>query len=104
MELSHQRGERTPWAKTVGTCNKLLSVADGLWTYLTIKGIEPTYNAAEHALRQSLIQRKISHGVQSRQGAICRSRLAVKGPSCSRLRAMNHPSAGMSGTFAISIS
>ena len=75
VELGHQRGERTPWAKTVGTCNKLLSVADGLWTYLTIKGIEPTYNAAEHALRQSLIQRKISHGVQSRQGAICRSRL-----------------------------
>jgi transposase len=27
------------------------------------------------ALRQSVIQRKISHGVQSRQGAICRSRL-----------------------------
>jgi transposase len=75
VELGHQRGERTPWSKTVGTCNKLLSVADGLWTYLTIKGIEPTYNAAEHALRQSVIQRKISHGVQSRQGAICRSRL-----------------------------
>ncbi|MFN6133495.1 MAG: IS66 family transposase, partial [Synechococcaceae cyanobacterium] len=31
--------------------------------------------AAERALRQSVIQRKISHGVQSRQGAICRSRL-----------------------------
>jgi type I restriction enzyme R subunit len=34
-----------------------------------------TNNAAERALRQSVIQRKISHGVQSRQGAICRSRL-----------------------------
>ena len=38
-------------------------------------------NAAERALRQSVIQRKIhglpsnSRGVQSRQGAICRSRL-----------------------------
>lgn len=32
-------------------------------------------NAAERALSQSVIQRKISHGVQSRQGAICRSRL-----------------------------
>ena len=75
VERGHQRGERTQWAKTVGTCHKLLAVADGLWTFLTIKGIEPTNNAAERALRQSVIQRKISHGVQSRQGAICRSRL-----------------------------
>jgi hypothetical protein len=75
VELGYQRGERTPWAKTVGTCQKLLPVADGLWTFLKIKGIEPTNNVAERALRQSVIQRKISHGVQSRQGAICRSRL-----------------------------
>jgi hypothetical protein len=42
---------------------------------MDIEGIKPTNNAAERALRQSVIQRKISHGVQSRQGAICRSRL-----------------------------
>ena len=75
MELGYQRGERTPWARTVRTCQQLLKVADGLWTFLTIEGIEPTNNAAERALRQSVIQRKISQGVQSRQGAICRSRL-----------------------------
>ncbi len=57
------------------TCQQLLKVANGLWTFLEIEGIEPTNNAAERALRQSVIQRKISHGVQSRQGAICRSRL-----------------------------
>jgi transposase len=75
VELGCQRGERTPWASTVRTCQQLLKVADGLWTFLEIEGIEPTNNAAERALRQSVIQRKISHGVQSRQGAICRSRL-----------------------------
>jgi transposase len=75
LELGHPSGERTPWAKTVGTRNKLLFVADGLWTFLKIKGSKPTNNAAECALRQSVIQRKISHGVQSRQDAICRSRL-----------------------------
>ncbi len=83
VELGHQSGERTPWAKTVGTCNKLLVLADGLWTFLEVEGIEPTNNAAVdevfsaglRALRQSVIQRKISHVVQSRQGAICRSRL-----------------------------
>ena len=75
VELGYQRGERTPWAKTVRTCLQLLSVADGLWTFLEIEGIEPTNNAAERALRQSVIQLKISHGVQSASGAICRSRL-----------------------------
>jgi transposase len=75
VELGYQRGERTPWAKTVRTCQQILQLADGLWTFLESRGIEPTNNAAERALRQSVIQRKISHGVQSRQGAICRSRL-----------------------------
>jgi molybdate transport system permease protein len=75
VELGVKRGERTPWAKTVRTCQQILQVADALWTFLETCGIEPTNNAAERALRQSVIQRKISHGVQSRQGAICRSRL-----------------------------
>jgi transposase len=75
VTLGVQRGERTPWAKTVRTCQQILQVADALWTFLETPGIEPTNNAAERALRQSVIQRKISHGVQSRQGAICRNRL-----------------------------
>ncbi|MEB3308564.1 MAG: transposase, partial [Cyanobacteriota bacterium] len=63
------------------TCQQILQLADGLWTFLEIEGIEPTNNAAERALRQSVIQRKItglpsnSRGVQSTKGAICRSRL-----------------------------
>ena len=59
----------------VRTCHKLLKQKEALWTFLEIEGVEPTNNSAERALRQSVIQRKISHGVQSRQGAICRSRL-----------------------------
>jgi hypothetical protein len=38
-------------------------------------GKRATNNAADRALRQSVIQRKISHGAQSRHGAICLSRL-----------------------------
>ncbi|QPN71316.1 IS66 family transposase [Synechococcus sp. CBW1108] len=75
VELGYQRGERTPWASTVRTCQQLQKVTDGLWTFLENEGIEPTNNAAERARRQSVIQRKISHGVQSASGAICRSRL-----------------------------
>ena len=75
VELGVQRGERTPWASTVRTCQKLLKVADALWTFLETEGIEPTNNAAERALRPAVIQRKVSHGVQSANGAICRARL-----------------------------
>ena len=46
-----------------------------LWTFLEIPEIEPNNNAAERALRPSVIHRKISHGVQSRAGGLCRTRL-----------------------------
>ena len=75
VELGCQRKERSPWARTVRTCQQLLKQKQALWTFLETPGIEPTNNAAERALRQSVIQRKISHGVQSSKGAICRSRL-----------------------------
>ncbi|WP_158218637.1 IS66 family transposase [Synechococcus sp. 1G10] len=75
VDLGCERKERTPWAKTVRTCQQLLQRNQALWTFLERPGVEPTNNAAERALRQSVIQRKISHGVQSAGGAICRSRL-----------------------------
>ena len=75
VDLGCERGERTPWAQTVRTCCQLLQRKDALWTFLETPGIEPTNNAAERALRPSVIHRKISHGVQSRAGGICRSRL-----------------------------
>ncbi len=37
--------------------------------------LDEVFSAGVHALRQSVIQRKISHGVQSASGAVCRSRL-----------------------------
>ena len=75
VDLGFAPKERTPWAQTVRTCQQLLLRKEALWTFLEIHGIEPTNNAAERALRQSVIQRKISLGVQSASGAICRSRL-----------------------------
>ena len=54
--------------------------------------VEPTINAAERALRQSVIQRKISHGAQSAGGAICRSRL---------LTVNDHPAATGAGYLEV---
>ena len=73
VDLGCQRGERTPWAQTVRTCRQLVQRKQALWTFLERPGIEPTNNAAERDLRPSVIHRKISHGVQSASGAICRS-------------------------------
>jgi transposase len=75
VDLGCAPGERTPWARTVRTCDQLLQRSDGLWTFLEIQGVEPTINAAERALPQTVIHRKNSHGVQSGNGAICRNRL-----------------------------
>jgi transposase len=75
VDLGCKRGERTPWAQTVSTCRQLLQRRQALWTFLETPGIEPTNNGAERALRPSVIHRKISHGVQSRAGGLCRSRL-----------------------------
>lgn len=73
-------------AQTVRTCRQLMQRPQALWTFLKTEGIEPTNNPAERALRQSVIQCKISHGVQSSNGALCRSRLLT---TSSTLRQQN---------------
>jgi uncharacterized protein (UPF0262 family) len=59
----------------VRTCQQLLQRKQALWTFLETPGIEPTNNAAERVLRQSVIHRKMSYSVQSASGANCRSHL-----------------------------
>jgi hypothetical protein len=61
--------------KRYGTCNQLLQRSDGLWTFLAVQGVEPINTAAERNLHQSVIQRKISLGVQSANGGVCSTRL-----------------------------
>lgn len=38
--------EKTPLAKTVCTCHKLLKVEPAMWLFVTTEGVEPTNNAA----------------------------------------------------------
>ena len=75
-DLGFARGEKTPWASTVRTCRQILKVAPAFWTFLEHPElVAPTNNAAERALRPAVIHRKLSYGVQSRQGGLCHSRL-----------------------------
>jgi hypothetical protein len=61
--------EKTPLAKTVRTCRRLLKVEDALWTFVYHSGVEPTNNSAERALRSAVIWRDLSFGSQSGAGS-----------------------------------
>jgi transposase len=56
-------------AKTAATCRSLLEGEEHLWTFLRVRGIEPTNNAAERALRHAVLWRKSSGGTASDRGS-----------------------------------
>ena len=61
--------EKSPLAKTVRTCRRLLKVEPALWTFVSVVGVEPTNHAAERALRPAVIWRKTSFGAQAQRGS-----------------------------------
>ena len=67
--------EKSPLAKTVRTCRRLIKGEPALWTFVSTIGVEPTNNAAERALRTAVIWRKTSFGTQSQRGSQFVSRL-----------------------------
>jgi transposase len=69
------KSEKTPWAKTVRTCRKLLQVEPAFWLFVTTEGIEPTNNAAEQAIRPAVLWRKCSYGSQSTEGSLFVARM-----------------------------
>ena len=80
--------EKTPFAKTVRICQKILQVEDALWTFVHTPGIDPTNNAAERALRPAVIWRRTSFGSQSEVGSQFVSRMLTVSAS---LQAQNRP-------------
>jgi transposase len=62
-------GSKCASAKTAATCFEILKVEEGLWTFARVKGIEPTNNAVERALRHAVIWRRISGGTDSADGS-----------------------------------
>ena len=64
-----EEGSRCSCAKTAATCFEILKVEEGLWTFARVRGIDPTNNAAERALRHAVIWRRISGGTDSVQGS-----------------------------------
>lgn len=55
-----------------------------LWTFLDHSGVEPTNNGSERALRNPVIQRKISWGSQSQAGLGLMERVWTTAETCTR--------------------
>jgi transposase len=55
--------------KTRGTCRQIRAVEETLWTFVRVRGVDPTNNAAERALRRAVLWRRKSFGTQSEVGS-----------------------------------
>jgi transposase len=61
-------GKQARYRHTRGMARNLLKVWPALWTFADHRGVQPTNNHAERALRGSVIYRKLSLGSQSDNG------------------------------------
>lgn len=52
-----------------GFCTDLYEHRERLWLFVDVEGVSPTNNAAEQALRQAVIWRKLSFGTRSSSGS-----------------------------------
>jgi hypothetical protein len=71
-------------ARVSGFCKGLWEHRENLWTFVEVEGVEPTNNAAEQALRQAVIWRKLSFGTQSAEGSRFVERLLTVVETCRR--------------------
>ena len=71
-------------ARVQGFCKGLWEHRQNLWTFVEVEGVEPTNNAAEQALRQAVIWRKLSFGTQTASGSRFVERLLTVVETCRR--------------------
>lgn len=69
FRLELEAGARCGCSKTAATCRELLAREAALWTFVRVKDLEPTNNAAERALRHAVQWRKSSYGTESLRGS-----------------------------------
>jgi transposase len=73
-----------------GLARNLLKAWPALWTFATVKGVQPTNNHAERALRGAVIYRKLSLGSQSDRGEQRIARLLSAHTTCRLQRRSFH--------------
>jgi len=75
-------GKAPRYKRTRGLARNLLKVWPALWTFAERRGVQPTNNHAERALRTAVIYRKLSLGSQSETGERRIERLLSASTTC----------------------
>jgi transposase len=83
-------GKAPRYRYTRGLARNLLKIWPALWTFADHKGVEPTNNHAERALRGAVIYRKLSLGSQSDRGERRIERLLSAHTTCRLQRRSLH--------------
>ena len=76
------RGAFSGNTRLTGMCDQLYNHREWLWTFVDERGIEPTNNTAERALRPAVIYRKLSFGTQSQAGSRFIERMLTVSETC----------------------
>jgi transposase len=84
VRLALQRGKKCRCSKTAGTCKELLDHEEWLWTFVDVKGVQPTNNEGERAERHGVLWRKTSGGTDSPQGSRFVERVLTVVHTCRR--------------------
>jgi transposase len=84
LEDAGRKSTRTKYHRRFA--NNLLKVWPALWTFAVHPGVEPTNNPAERALRNPVIQRKLSHGTRSDDGERFAERALSAAATCRQQR------------------
>jgi transposase len=64
-----RQGAESPNQRARSLCKGLIKREESLWTFVRRRGVEPTNNRAERALRHAVMWRKTSFGCDSEGGA-----------------------------------
>ncbi len=80
--LRTYQGKKPRYKRTRGLARNLLKVWPALWTFARRRGVQPTNNHAERALRGAVIYRKLSLGSQSEDGERRIERLLSASTTC----------------------
>ncbi len=88
--LRRYAAKRARYRRTRGLARNLLKAWPALWTFATIKGVQPTNNHAERGLRGAVIYRKLSLGSQSEPGERRIARLLSAHTTCRLQRRSLH--------------
>jgi transposase len=80
--LRQYSGKAPRYKRSRGLARNLLKVWPALWTFAERRGVQPTNNHAERALRGAVIYRKLSLGSQSETGEKRLERLLSASTTC----------------------